>query len=344
MRRLRLLAITIIMAALLAVPASAAEDFAKGMIMGLGERLSEPQKAIMKVQLGASTQSGAESMGESVEALKVAQADEKALFKGLLDESEMGPLGVSGTFIRKVEEGSGIWVASSNNDYSPLVYANAFYTAGIRDVAMSVSSIEPVPGMMALAVAVKAYEKLTDTTLPDGNVVLAAEEILATAGLGKALQHYEMGAEVAAYTKDLAKVNNITDESEIMRIMKERVALYERQAEDSAIKPLAKFISKYAKEPSDRSDMQAQLATLRADQLWLVEPKERMMDEEELAKADEELQDILDYLDKEQEEPGFLQKNAGWVMAAGLVIVSAALAITIAFFQTRPKGGRKGKK
>lgn len=344
MRRRTLPAITLIIVALLAVSAAGAENYVKGMIMGLGDRLSEPQTAIMKVQLGASTQSGAESMGESVEPLIVAQADEKDLFSGLLDEPEMGPLGVSGAFIRKVEAGTGIWVASSNNDYSPLVYANAFYTAGIRDVAMSVSSIEPVPGMMALAVAVKAYEKLTGTTLVKGDVRLAAEEILATAGLGKALQHYEMGAEVAAYAKDYTKVNGITDEAEIAKIMKDRVAIYERQAEDASYEPLARFISKYAKAASDRSDMQAQLATLRADQLWLVEPKQRMMDEEELAKADEELQDILDYLDKEQDEPGFLQRNAGWVMAAGLVIVSAVLAIAIAYFQTRTKGGRKEKK
>ena len=344
MRRRGVLAVTIIMAALLAISAAAAEDFAKGMIMGLGERLSEPQKAIMKVQLGASTQSGAESMGESVEPLNVSQADEKAPFKGLLDESEMGPLGVSGVFIRRVEEGSGIWVASSNNDYSPMVYANAFYTAGIRDVAMSVSSIEPVPGMMALVVAVKAYEKLTGLSLPEGDVRLAAEEMLATAGLGKALQHYEMGSEVAAYTKDYAKANGIADEADITAIMKERVALYERQAEDAYYEPLARFISKYASGTADRSDMQAQLATLRADQLWLVEPKERMMDEEELAQADEELQDILDYLDKEQEEPGFFQRNSGWVMAAGLVIISAILAIAIAYLQTRQSGGRKGKK
>ncbi len=344
MRRRGLLAITMIMAAMLAISVAAAENFAKGMILGLGDRLSEPQMAIMKVQLGASTQSGAESMGESVEPIKVAQTDEKALYKGLLDESQMGPLGVSGVFIRKVAEGSGIWVASSNNDYSPLVYANAFYTAGIRDVAMSVSSIEPVPGMMALAVAVKAYEKLTGLKLPEGDVRLAAEEILATAELGKALQHYEMGSEVAAYAKDYAKVNGITDEGEIIRILKERVSLYERQAEDASYEPLGRLISKYSKGSSDRSSMQAQLATLRADQLWLVEPKERMMDEEELAKADQELQDILDYLDKEQKEPNFFQRNSGWVMAAGLVIISAVLAIAIAYFQTKPKGGRKGKK
>lgn len=344
MRKRALLAIMMTIMALLAIAASGAENYVKGMIMGLGERLSEPQTAIMKVQLGASTQSGAESMGESVEPLKVTQASEKALFEGLIEDELMGPLGVSGAFIRKVEEGTGIWVASSNNDYAPLVFANAFYTAGIRDVAMSVSSIEPVPGMMALPVAVKAYEKLTGQPLSKDNVALAAEEILATAQLGKALEHYEMGSEVAAYAKDYAKANGVTDEGEILGLLKERVALYERQADDAAYEPLARFISKYAKDGTDRSDMQAQLATLRADQLWLVEPKERMMDEEELAKADEELQDILDYLDEEQKEPSFFQKNAGWVMAAGLVLVSAVLALAIAYFQTRPKGGRKGKK
>lgn len=320
----------------------AAEKYAAGMIMGMGEKLSGPQQAIMRVQLGASTQSGQVNAGEEVEAMTVPLSREKSTFEGLLDEDGMGPVGVSGTFIRKADEGYGIWVASSNNDYSPLVYANAFYTAGIRDSIMSVSSVEPVEGMMALGVAVAAYEKLNGTKLDEDDVNLSAREMLLTAELGKALEHYEMGAEVAAYVKGYAEENPGIKASEIASKMKERINLYERDIDESKLTGLSELIYEYASGPDEHSDMQAQLATLRAEQLWLVEPKERMMDEEQLAQADEELQEIIDYLDEEEKEPTFLQKNASWLLPVSLVVVSAILAVGIAYLQTRK--GKKEKK
>ena len=83
--------------------------------------------------------------------------------------------------------------------------------------------------------------------------------------------------------------------------------------------------------------MPAQLATLRAEQLWLVEPKERMVDEQVLAEADKELQDIIGYLEKEQVKQSFYKRNSSWLMPVGLVVVAAALSILIAYIQTRPK-------
>lgn len=325
--------------------AFSADKYAAGMIVGFGEKMSGPQQAIMKVQLGASTQSGHEELGEAVETITISAVEEKAAYKGLLGEDEMGPVGVSGTFIRKSEANGGIWVASSNNDYSPLVYANAFYTAGIRDVIMSVSSVEPVPGMMVLGVVAGAYEKLTGSALDDDALKLAAEEMLLTAKLGKSLEHYEMGAEVAAYAKEYATTNKGASASDIANVMGERIALYEREIADTELTELAECISRYAASGDAHADMGAQLATLRAEQLWLVEPKERMMDEEELAQADEELQEIIQYLDEEEKEPSFFQKNSGWIMPLGLVLIAALLAIAIAYFQTRQgnKGGKNGR-
>ena len=341
--RIAVLAAAILLA--FSFAAFSAEKYAIGMIVGFGEKMSGPQQAIMRVQLGASTQSGHEELGEAVETVTISAVDEKAAYNGLLDEDEMGPVGVSGTFIRKVDVGGGIWVASSNNDYSPLVFANSFYTAGIRDVIMSVSSVEPVPGMMVLGVVAGAYEKLTGSALDDDALKLAAEEMLLTAKLGKALEHYEMGAEVAAFAKEYATVNEGTSASDIAKVMGERIALYEREVSGAELTELAECISRYAASGDDHADMGAQLATLRAEQLWLVEPKERMMNEEELAQADEELQEIIQYLDEEEKEPSFFQKNSGWILPLGLVLIAALLAIVIAYFQTRQgnKGGRNGR-
>jgi uncharacterized protein YpuA (DUF1002 family) len=345
MRKKSLFVIIVAFALVLCSAALSAEKYAKGMIIGFGEKLSDPQQAIMKVQLGASTQSGIESIGESVEPITVPMSYEKKVYSGLIKEDEMGPVGVSGTFIRKVDAGGGIWVASANNDYSALVFANAFYTAGIRDSIISVGSVEPVPGMMVLGVVVSAYEKLTGSKLNEKDIKLAAEEILLTAKLGKALNHYEMGAEVVAYAKGYAAENPGLKAANIAGTMKERVTLYERSIDDSEYTGLSEYILKYASSAVDHSDMPVQLATLRAEQLWLVEPKERMMDEEQLAQADKELQDIINYLDEEVAEKTFFQKNSGWIMPLGLVLVAATLSIVIAYLQTKPrKGAKKPKK
>ncbi|HNV34892.1 MAG TPA: DUF1002 domain-containing protein [Bacillota bacterium] len=317
--------------------ASMAADWAQGMVLGFGEKLTAPQQSILKVQLGASTQSGTESQGEAVEPVVVSMKDEASPFTGLLDDAGMGPKGVSGAFVKGAEQGAGIWVTSSNCDYVPVVYANAFYTAGMRDAVMSLSSAEPVRGMMVFGVAIKAYEKLKGTKLDGKDVKLAAEEMLLTAGLGDAIGHMEMAAEVVAYAKELAAKDAALDAATLAGIMRERLALYEREADEAALKDISAYVVKYAKGGKDRSDMPAQLATLRAEQLWLVEPKERMVDEQVLAEADKELQDIIGYLEKEQVKQSFYKRNSSWLMPVGLVVVAAALSILIAYIQTRPK-------
>jgi uncharacterized protein YpuA (DUF1002 family) len=324
---------------------SSAAEWANNMILSFGEKLSAPQQAIMKVQLGASTQSGAESMGESVQPIIVSVNAETALFKDLLKEEEMGPLGVSAAFLRKAEAGAGIWVANSNNDFVPVVFANAFYTAGMRDIISSVSSSEPVPGMMVLGVAIGAYEKLTGTKLAVLDVKLAAEEIVLTSKLGTAIGHMEMGAEVIAYAKEFAESNKGTKAEDIARVMKERVTLYERTIDDAALKDVSEFIMRYAASGNTHSDMPVQLAALRAEQLWLVEPKERMMDAETIAQADKELGQIIQFMEKDQDKgQSFYEKNAKWLMPLGFVLSAALISVTVAYFQTRPKKGSKGAK
>ncbi len=324
-----------------ALGASMAADWAQGMVLGFGEKLTAPQQSILKVQLGASTQSGTESIGESVEPIVVSAKDEAAPFEGLLDAAGMGPKGVSGAFIRNADQGAGIWVTSSNCDYVPVIYANALYTAGVRDAVISLSSAEPVKGMMAFGIAVKAYEKLRGVKLDSKDVKLAAEEMLLTAGLGEAIGHMEMAAEVVAHAKEQASKDGGLDSAAISGLMAERLAIYERPADEAALKDISSYVVKYAKNGDDHSDMPVQLATLRAEQLWLVEPKERMVDEQVLAEADKELQDIIGYLEKEQTKQSFYQRNSSWLLPVGLVVVAAALSILIAYIQTKPKKAAK---
>lgn len=339
----RMFAVVLALAVLAVIPAAGAE-WAKGMVLGFGEKLTEPQRSIMKVQLGASTQSGKEELGESVLPVTVSLSDEEAPFSGLMKKQDMGPLGVSGAFLRKAAAGEGIWVTASNTDYVPVMYANAFYTAGIRDVIASVSSSEPVPGMMVLAVASGAYEKLTGRALDKKQIKLAAEEILLSERFGTGIGHMEMAAEIMAYAKEKAGLQKGLSKSEIEALIDERLKLYEREAGSAPVGDVAAYIVKYAAEKADHSDMAKQLATIRADQLWLVEPMERMVDEETLAKADVELQEMIEFLDKQKASQSFWQKNSGWLLPVGLVITAAMLSVAIAYFQTRPKRGSKVRK
>lgn len=315
-------------------------EFAENMILGYGEKLSEPQKALMKVQLGASTQSGQESAGAGVEPAVISKEVETKPYEGLLTADEMGPIGVSAAFLRKNEDG-GVWVTKSNNDLAPVAYANALYTAGARNMIFSLSSAEPVPGFMALGIAIAAYEKLQGTELSDDDIKMAAEELILTNELGRQIGHYEMGAEVVAYAKEYAEKNEGADTEEIADVIKERISLYERSSEGADLTAISEYIVRFAANGDDHEDMPIQLAALRAEQLWLVEPMERMVDSETLAQADEELEQLLSYLDTEQKEPTFWEKNSSWLLPVGLVIVAAALSITIAYIQTRPKKGGK---
>ncbi|HOA14844.1 MAG TPA: DUF1002 domain-containing protein [Bacillota bacterium] len=316
--------------------------YAKDMILGYGEKLTDPQKALMKVQLGASTQSGQEKAGEGVEPFVVARDRETEPYQGLLTPEEMGPVGVSAAFLKKNENG-GVWVTKSNNDIAPVAYANALYTAGARNTIFSLSSAEPVPGFMVLGIAIEAYEKLNGVDLSDEDVKMAAEELILTNELGRQIGHYEMGAEVVAFAKEHAEKNEGADAAEIADVIKDRIALYERSSEGADLKTISEYIVRYAANGDDHQDMPVQLAALRAEQLWLVEPMERMVDPETLAQADEELEKLLSYLDKEEKEPTFLEKNSSWLFPAGLVVVAAALSIIIAYFQTRPKKADKKK-
>ncbi|MDR3085835.1 MAG: DUF1002 domain-containing protein [Christensenellaceae bacterium] len=157
--------------------------------------------------------------------ISVSIDDEKALLRGLVDESKMGSRSLSSARVTILENGSGISVSTHNISWvTGNMYASALSTAGVENAAVVVAAPVEVSGTAALAGIFKAYESATGSVLDEAAKAVAASELTTLGRLAETIGPKE-AEELIAMLKQYIAENDLKDPEKA----KEAIAMAEKQ-------------------------------------------------------------------------------------------------------------------
>ena len=141
-----------------------------------------------------------------------------------LGSSVIGSKSLSSVMLKKGAKGSGVNVTTKNINYCTTgMYRNALLTAGIQDTEVIVAAPTQISGTAALIGAVKAYEKMEATTIPDAALSSALNELITTGQLADAVKDVN-GDEIEgliAYIKEKVANGELETEADMKAAIEE---------------------------------------------------------------------------------------------------------------------------
>lgn len=150
------------------------------------------------------------------EVIYITNSQEHQYLDSYLGSSVIGSKSLSSVMLKKGAKGSGVNVTTKNINYCTTgMYRNALLTAGIQDTEVIVAAPAQISGTAALIGAVKAYEKMEGTTIPDASLSSALDELITTGQLAEAAENVsgdEMEALIAYIKEKVANGELETDE------------------------------------------------------------------------------------------------------------------------------------
>ena len=153
-------------------------------VIALGADLSAEQKATVLGLMGIT-----EEQLVGCEVIYITNDQEHQYLDSYLGSSVIGSKSLSSVMLKKGAKGSGVNVTTKNINYCTTgMYRNALLTAGIQDTEVIVAAPTQISGTAALIGAVKAYEKMEATTIPDAALSSALNELITTGQLADAVK------------------------------------------------------------------------------------------------------------------------------------------------------------
>ncbi len=132
----------------------------------------------------------------------VTNEEEHTFLDPYIDPSLIGKNALSSVLVRPMEEDYGVRVTTKNISYcTPEMYQNAFMTAGVKNADIIVAGPFDISGTAALIGAVKAYERLSGTSISDAVVDVAIDELITTGELAEAVGSKEDAARLVSAIK-----------------------------------------------------------------------------------------------------------------------------------------------
>ena len=152
-----------------------ARAFAQNSVVTLGGNLSAAQRQTMRQTFN---RPGART-------IIIRHQDEERLLAGIAPQSEIGARSISSSAVTIKPAGTGIQVRTHHITWvTPLMYANALATAGVKDAQVEVDAPFPVSGTAALAGILTAYQTASGSRIGLGQQQTAAREMVVTGNLG----------------------------------------------------------------------------------------------------------------------------------------------------------------
>ena len=232
-KTLSLLLALCLMLALLPLAAYADQDTACAVI---GADLTNEQTASVYATFGVER--------GSVRELSMTNAEERGYLEGLVDSSIIGTNSISCVYLTLLDAGSGIQLSVSNITWcTPEMYRAALQTAGINDVAVTITAPFEVSGTAALAGIYKAYEALTGETIDDIVKQVSTQELITTAELADELGKYDAAFLVGELKGVLADTKNMSD-AELTETVRSLADQYHVAVTDKQIQQLISLCRK----------------------------------------------------------------------------------------------------
>ena len=230
-KKLLALVLVLTMTLGLGVTANAASD--DKPILALGADLSTDQRAAVLGLLGVD-----ESDLANYDVISITNAEEHQYLDAYLSSSVIGTHALSSVLIRPAEEGAGLNVTTYNISYCTIdMYTNALLTAGLQDAN----------GTSALIGAVKGYADMTGTKVDEQALETAVNELVVTGDLGDQLGDSETASDMVAYIKQQILENNVKDDADIEKIIRDAMDKFNIKLTDDQVQQLIGLMNKISK-------------------------------------------------------------------------------------------------
>ena len=225
----------------LGVTANAASD--DKPILALGADLSTDQRAAVLGLLGVD-----ESELANYDVISITNAEEHQYLDAYLSSSVIGTKALSSVLIRPAEEGAGLNVTTYNISYCTIdMYTNALLTAGLQDANVFVAAPSNISGTSALIGAVKGYADMTGTKVDEQALETAVNELVVTGDLGDQLGDSETASDMVAYIKQQILENNVKDDADIEKIIRDAMDKFNIKLTDDQVQQLIGLMNKISK-------------------------------------------------------------------------------------------------
>lgn len=225
----------------LGVTANAASD--DKPILALGADLSTDQRAAVLGLLGVD-----ESELANYDVISITNAEEHQYLDAYLSSSVIGTHALSSVLIRPAEEGAGLNVTTYNISYCTIdMYTNALLTAGLQDANVFVAAPSNISGTSALIGAVKGYADMTGTKVDEQALETAVNELVVTGDLGDQLGDSETASDMVAYIKQQILENNVKDDADIEKIIRDAMDKFNIKLTDDQVQQLIDLMNKISK-------------------------------------------------------------------------------------------------
>ena len=225
----------------LGVTANAASD--DKPILALGADLSTDQRAAVLGLLGVD-----ESDLANYDVISITNAEQHQYLDAYLSSSVIGTHALSSVLIRPAEEGAGLNVTTYNISYCTIdMYTNALLTAGLQDANVFVAAPSNISGTSALIGAVKGYADMTGTKVDEQALETAVNELVVTGDLGDQLGDSETASDMVAYIKQQILENNVKDDADIEKIIRDAMDKFNIKLTDDQVQQLIGLMNKISK-------------------------------------------------------------------------------------------------
>ena len=195
--------------------------------LALGSDLTSSQLATVMNLMGLS---GTDTSDYNV--VSVTNAEEHQYLDSYINSSVIGTKSLSSVLVKPAESGHGIKVTTININYcTEGMYENALLTAGVEDADIIVAAPTSISGTAALIGALKAYAKMTDTTLNTEALDTSLDELVTTGELEEAAaaangaSSEEVEALLSFIKQEIAK-SNLSDRDSIEDAVRQAIDDY----------------------------------------------------------------------------------------------------------------------
>ena len=213
-------------------------------VVALGADLTEAQKDTVLGLMGITREQLAD-----YDVITVTNAQEHQYLDSYLSPSVIGSKSLSSVMLKKGAAGSGVFVTTKNINYCTTgMYRNALLTAGVQDTEVIVAAPTPISGTAALIGAVKAYEKMEGTTIPDAALYNALNEMITTGELAQAAKDMEVSSEeieqFMAWLKEKVAKGELDSDGDIRAAVEEGEAKFGVSLTDGEVQKILDLMGK----------------------------------------------------------------------------------------------------
>ncbi|NLG04091.1 MAG: DUF1002 domain-containing protein, partial [Clostridia bacterium] len=154
----------------------------------------------------------------------VTNADERQYLNGYIDSAVIGTKSLSSVLVKPAEAGHGVVVSTKNINYCTTdMYRSALVTAGVKDADIVVVGPTSISGTAGLIGALKAYEVMSGTSIPENTIDTAMNELVLTGQISDAVGNDKEAEELIAYIKAQIAANDLNTKEEIEAVVRQGV-------------------------------------------------------------------------------------------------------------------------